>query len=71
MAPPLNVPSDRPSVLLFSIRQTTPVAYAFLSLQKIKRWRDAMVDALQINFALWGMIGCAACKSVQLIQFFN
>jgi hypothetical protein len=30
-----------------------------------------MVDALQINFALWGMIGCAACKSVQLIQFFN
>ena len=28
-----------------------------------------MVDALQINFALWGMIGCAACNSVQLIQF--
>ena len=38
---------------------------------KIKSWRDAMVNALQINFALWGMIGCAAYKSMQLIQYIN
>ena len=30
-----------------------------------------MVNALQINFALWGMIGCVACKSMQLIQYIN
>jgi hypothetical protein len=30
-----------------------------------------MVNALQINFALWGMIGCAAYKSMQLIQYIN
>jgi hypothetical protein len=36
-----------------------------------KNWRDAMVNALQINFALWGMIGCAAYKSMQLIQYIN
>jgi hypothetical protein len=28
-------------------------------------------DALQINFARWGMIGCAAIKSVHFIQYFN
>jgi hypothetical protein len=39
--------------------------------KKIKKWRVAMMNALQINVALWGMIGCAACKSVQLIQYFN
>jgi hypothetical protein len=30
-----------------------------------------MVNALQINFALWGMIGCAVCKSVQFVQYLN
>ena len=30
-----------------------------------------MVNALQIKFALWGMIGCAAYKSMQLIQYIN
>ena len=30
-----------------------------------------MVNALQINFALWGMIGRAAYKSMQLIQYIN
>ena len=30
-----------------------------------------MMNGLQINVALWGMIGCAACKSVQLIQYLN
>jgi hypothetical protein len=29
----------------------------------------AMVDALQINFALWGMIICAAIKISQLMAF--
>jgi len=43
---------------------------AFLSLKNQKR-TDAMANALQINFALWGMIGCAAFKSVQLVQYLN
>jgi hypothetical protein len=30
-----------------------------------------MVGVLQVNIALWGMIGCAVCKSVQWIQYFN
>jgi hypothetical protein len=27
-----------------------------------------MVAALQINFALWGMIVCAACEFLQLVE---
>jgi hypothetical protein len=30
-----------------------------------------MVIALQINFALWLMIGCAALKSIQLVEYLN
>jgi hypothetical protein len=30
-----------------------------------------MAITLQINFALWAMIGCAALKSVQLVQYLN
>jgi len=30
-----------------------------------------MAVALQINFALWGMIGCAAWKSIQLVEYLN
>jgi hypothetical protein len=30
-----------------------------------------MADALQINFALWGMIGCAALKSLQFAHYLN
>jgi hypothetical protein len=30
-----------------------------------------MATALQINFALWGMIGCAAFKSMQFVQYLN
>jgi hypothetical protein len=26
---------------------------------------------LQINFALWGMIGCAALKSLQFAHYLN
>lgn len=29
-----------------------------------------MMTALQINFALWGMIACAIAKSVMLAQFY-
>ena len=43
---------------------------AFQSLKNQKR-TDAMADALQTNFALWGMIGCAAFKSVQFVQYLN
>jgi hypothetical protein len=28
-----------------------------------------MVVALEINFALWIMVGCVAIKATQLIQF--
>jgi hypothetical protein len=31
----------------------------------------AMGTALQINFALWVMIGCATEKAVQFIQYLN
>ena len=30
-----------------------------------------MVTALQINFALWGMICCAAFKSMQYVEYLN
>jgi hypothetical protein len=30
-----------------------------------------MPEALQINFALWGMIGCAATKLPHLLQYFS
>lgn len=30
-----------------------------------------MSVALQINFALWIMLGCAALKVTQLIQYFG
>lgn len=29
-----------------------------------------MVAALQINFALWGMIVCAACEFLELVELF-
>lgn len=34
------------------------------------RARLAMVEALQVNFALWGMIICAAIKISQLVAVF-
>ena len=30
-----------------------------------------MVVALEINFTLWIMFGCAAMKATQLIQYFG
>jgi hypothetical protein len=30
-----------------------------------------MATVLQINVALWGMLGCAVFKAAQLIQHFN
>jgi hypothetical protein len=30
-----------------------------------------MTVALEINFALWIMIGCVAMKATQLIQYLN
>jgi hypothetical protein len=30
-----------------------------------------MAIALQINFALWAMIGCAALRSIQLVEYLN
>jgi hypothetical protein len=30
-----------------------------------------MTLALEVNFALWVMIGCAAEKAVQIVQYLN
>jgi hypothetical protein len=30
-----------------------------------------MVIALEVNFALWGMIGCAVMEAAQLVQYLN
>jgi hypothetical protein len=36
-----------------------------------KKGRYAMVVALEINAALWGMIGCMAMEAAQLIGYLN
>jgi hypothetical protein len=34
-----------------------------------KHGRHAMAVALEISFALWVLIGCAAMKAAQLVQY--
>jgi hypothetical protein len=34
-----------------------------------RTWRYAMSVALEINFALWVMLGCAATKAAQFAQY--
>jgi hypothetical protein len=36
--------------------------------RKLAKWESAM-PALEINFALWIMIGCAAVKITHLVQY--
>ena len=38
---------------------------------KIKKGRRAMATALEINFALWIMIGCMTVKLFQLVGYLN
>ena len=38
---------------------------------KIKKGRRAMATALEINFALWIMIGCVTVKLFQLVGYLN
>jgi hypothetical protein len=56
--------------------QSSPLMGRGVAFLKFKDWdlkygRAQMVDALQINVALWGMIGCAAFKSLQFAQYLN
>jgi hypothetical protein len=42
-----------------------------LILKRAEQGDNAMGVALQINFALWIMIGCIAMKIVQFIEYVN
>jgi hypothetical protein len=44
-------------------------AYSKLQTQNVHG--DTMTSWLEINFALWIMIGCAIEKAVQFIQYLN
>jgi hypothetical protein len=41
--------------------------FVLTGLYKIKTGRRPMAVALQINFGLWIMIGCAAIKAIQFV----
>jgi hypothetical protein len=39
--------------------------------KKSKNGRCAMAVALEINFALWLMIGCATAEAIQVVEYLN
>ena len=36
---------------------------------KIKKGRCAMLFALEVNFALWIMVGCVTAKAAQFVEY--
>jgi hypothetical protein len=37
--------------------------------RNLKMWRCAMVIALEVNFALWIMIGCGIAEALQFVGY--